>query len=342
MKNNIKIAIFGAGSIGCYLGGCLAASKAKTLMIGRPRIKTIIEQHGLLLTDWQGRNQKVSPEDLDFSLSPEDLHEANYILVTVKGGDTVSAAKEIAEYAQKDAIVVSFQNGVRNADMLKEYLPEHKILTGMVPFNVINAGEGHFHCGTEGNLALEAQNNIEKPLVEALDKAKLPVITHSDMRSVQWGKLLMNLNNSINALSGKPLLEELHTADYRKVLAASIKEALTVLNAAEIKPARTGKVVPALLPTILSLPNWLFKRIASAMLKIDPEAKSSMAEDLALGRKTEIDYLNGEIANLADKVNASAPINQKIAELIKKAEAEKSGSPSISSEDLKNLVLRPH
>ena len=123
-------------------------------------------------------------------------------------------------------------------------------------------------------------------------------------------------------------------------MASVTKEAIKIMHAAGIKPAKTGKVIPALLPHILSLPTWLFKRVASAMIKMDPEARSSMYEDLQLGRKTEIDYLSGEIVSLATSIKLDAPINSAIVKLVKQAEEKQSGSPMMSADDMKTQVYR--
>ncbi len=335
----IRIAVFGAGAVGCYLGGCLAAAGAEVALIGRPRIQDEVERHGLRLTDWRGRDQRIAPADVYYTQAPELLGAADYILVTVKSGGTAQAAEIIARHGAPGAVVVSFQNGIHNGEILKADLDAFTVLQGMVPFNVIAAGEGRFHCGTEGELALQAGEGREAPLVGWLVQAGLSPVLHADMAPILWGKLLMNLNNSVNALAGVPLVEELQDRRYRKVLAASIAEALTVMHRARISPARTGKVVPALMPGLLRLPDVLFRRLARAMLAIDPEARSSMADDLSLGRTTEVDYLNGEIVALARQQGMSAPVNQRIMELVHEAQSLGQGSPGLSGPELVGRVL---
>ncbi len=335
-----KISIFGAGSIGCYLGGCLIAIDYDAVLIGRERIQLQLEEHGLLVTDWKGRHQKLLPQNISFSTNTEALRDADYIFLTVKSGDTEAAATSILEFAKSDAVIISFQNGIQNVRILRALLPGHRVVKGMVPFNVLGNGLGQFHCGTEGDLAIEAAEDELLPLLAALKKAELPVILHNDISGVQWGKLIMNLNNSVNALSGVPLLDQLNNLEYRKVMTKVIAEALTIMKAAGIKPARTGKVIPKLMPFILSLPNWLFKRVASATLKIDPKARSSMYEDFELKRKTEIDYLNGEIVNLAMDLGMQAPVNQAIVNLVRDAEQKQQGSPKLSPEYLQNVISK--
>jgi 2-dehydropantoate 2-reductase len=98
------------------------------------------------------------------------------------------------------------------------------------------------------------------------------------MAPVAWSKLLINLNNAVNALSGKPLLDQLKDRDYRRVVAASMDEALKVMKLAGIEPAKTGPIPPRALPDLLRLPNALFAPFLKAQ-KIAPDARSSMADD---------------------------------------------------------------
>src|SRR6185312_3520602 len=100
------------------------------------------------------------------------------------------------------------------------------------------------------------------PLVEALEKAGLPTQSWPDMRGVQWGKLLVNLNNSINALSGLPLQQQLAQRPYRKIMAACVREGLRVLKRAGIKPQIDAPLPPSLVPALMELPNGLFNMMA--------------------------------------------------------------------------------
>ena len=140
------------------------------------------------------------------------------------------------------------------------------------------------------------------------------------MKAVAWGKLLINLNNAVNALSGRTLLEQLKERDYRRVVAASQIEALELLEAAGIAPAKIGPVPPRLLPHAIAAPDLIFNNLFLRTQKIDAKARSSMYDDLAAGRPTEIDYLNGEVVKLAKSLGREAPVNSAIVELIKIAE----------------------
>jgi 2-dehydropantoate 2-reductase len=146
--------------------------------------------------------------------------------------------------------------------------------------------------------------------------ASLPLTLHTNFLPVQWGKLLLNLNNPVNALSGQPLKAELLDRGYRQVLASLIDEALQILQQANIQPAKVGAVAPAWLPALLRLPTPVFRLLASRMLRMDDKARSSMADDLAMGRPTEIDALCGEVVRLAKAQGQSAPLNSAISALV--------------------------
>jgi 2-dehydropantoate 2-reductase len=156
------------------------------------------------------------------------------------------------------------------------------------------------------------------------------------MLSLAWGKLLINLNNAVSALSGRTLIEELKQRDYRRVVAASQREGLALLRQAGIKPAKVGPVPPRLLPAVIASPDWLFRNLFLKGWKIDARARSSMADDLAAGRKTEVDYINGELVALAERLGRDAPVNRKIVDLVRAAEA---GAGPWAPEALRREVL---
>jgi 2-dehydropantoate 2-reductase len=189
----------------------------------------------------------------------------------------------------------------------------------MVPYNVAEIGPGQFLRGSGGTLALE-EDDVTTAWLPTLAEAGLPSTTHKDIRAVQWGKLLLNLNNPVNALSGLPLRDELLDPDLRATTAALIEEAQGVLAAARQRTAKVTPVPTSWLPRLMRLPTPMFKLIAGRMLKIDPRARSSMADDLALGRRTEIGELCGEVVKLAKKVGRRAPRNEKMLGMIRYVE----------------------
>jgi 2-dehydropantoate 2-reductase len=333
------IVIHGAGAVGCFIGGAWLAAGCKVAFLGRESVRAEIEGHGLGLSDYDGWKLHIAPSLIDFATKPAALKQADLIALCVKCTGTEAAAKEIARHGKPGATVVSFQNGVSNIAMLQKLLPKFQVVQGMVPFNVAHRGKGRFHKGVSGELVAQ-----ETPLMRgvaervATGPGRLRLAEH--MAGIAWGKLLINLNNAVNALSGRPLLEQLKERNYRRVVAASIVEALDILAAAGIEPTQIGPVPPKLLPHVIAAPDFLFNNIFLRIQKIDSHARSSMADDLAAGRTTEIDYLNGEVVKLASSLGREAPVNATIVELIK---ARELGVERIwSAAELRQHVLEGH
>ena len=314
------IAVLGAGSIGLYIGGRLAATGSRVRFIGRERLAAEIAANGLRLTDQVGSDLRLAPGSVDFRTDPMGLTKADLILLTVKAGDTEAAGAELARYAPRDALIISFQNGIGNEDVLRRLLPGRTILPGMVPFNVVRQPNSTFKQATGGALDIEKSAALE-PWLDAFRRAGLPLSQHGSLRSIQWGKLLMNLNNAISGLSGLPLREELSQRDYRRCLALAQQEALAAMHAADIQPARMTPLPPKWLPHFLRLPDWIFLRLAGRIMSIDPAARSSMIDALDTGRKTDVDWLNGEIVRLAEGQGLTAPANRRLVDLIHRTEA---------------------
>ena len=331
----MRIAVFGAGSIGAYVGGALLAAGADVVLIGRARMRARIAAHGLTLSDLHGHKVTLAAADVPYVEDNAALADAELVLVTVKSADTAAAAQAIRAHARPDVLVLSLQNGVGNAAVLREHLPGARVLAGMVPFNVVQMADGRLHRGTAGELMVEA-SPLVAPWLAVFAAAHLPLIEQNDFDAVQWGKLLVNLNNSVNALCGIPLKAELSQRAYRRCLALLIDEGRQVLKAAGIRPAKVIRVGPALLPTLLRLPDAIFARVAAAMLRIDPEARSSMWEDLQAGRATEVHYLNGAIVRLAAQVGTTAPVNARMVAMI--TEAEAGAPPALSGPEMLRLL----
>ncbi|AZO26587.1 MULTISPECIES: 2-dehydropantoate 2-reductase [Mesorhizobium] len=330
------IAVAGAGSIGCYVGGCLALAGRKVNFLGRGRIVEAMRKDGLRVSDLDGRDRRIDPEALTVTDDPAmALRNADIVLVTVKSGATVEMAALLAGRARPDAIVVSLQNGVGNADKLRAKLPAQRVLAGMVPFNVVQSPEGEapfrVHRASEGKIVVE--EGVDG-LAGLLGVEGLGVEARSDMKAVQWSKLLMNLNNALVALSGLPLARELADRRWRRILAGQIDEALAAMKAAGMEPARITGLPPSLLPKVLRLPDWLFGVLARRLLAIDPEARSSMWDDLERRRPTEIDDLQGAVLSLAKQTGTPAPKIERVAALVRQAEAEKRGPPGLTPENV--------
>ncbi|WP_299151165.1 2-dehydropantoate 2-reductase [uncultured Tateyamaria sp.] len=330
MVKRPSIAIAGAGSIGCFVGGVLADAGHDVRFLARAGMVAACAEHGLRLTDYTGFDIHLT--DLVMNDDPAvAFGGAGLILVCVKVGDTQDMARHIARHAP-EAQVVSLQNGVGNAPALRAVLTGADVRAGMVPFNVVTEGPCHMHRASSGDILVEAG-----PIPD-LSADPLQWLSVDNIEAVQWGKLLINLGNAINALSDMPLLDQLHDRAWRALMADQMAEALKVLKVAGIRPAKPTAVSPRLIPAILRLPTPLFRRVAAQMLTIDAHARSSMWDDLKRGRKTEIDALQGAILHLAEHHGRQAPLNARMRTLIRAAEAEGYGPPGLSVSQIRQLA----
>jgi 2-dehydropantoate 2-reductase len=339
----MNIIVLGAGAIGCYMGGRLAAAGEKITLVGRPRTTEPLALKGLTVTDMQGFKAHVDADlsgDLATGLvantaSPTlfiasnlklacskmscTSKDATVVLLCVKGGATTAAALEVAEFCPSGTVIVSLQNGVDNIARISRVAPQMTALAGMVPYNVVMKSATHVHRATMGQIYIdqsESMTQLTTELVAKFNAAGLKATASNEMRAVQWGKLLLNVNNPVNALSDLPLREQLLNRDFRYVFATLQLEALAALKKASIKPHQLAAVKPHVMPMLLKLPNWLFTRLAKKMLRMDASARSSMWDDVQHGRTTEVNDLCGAVVRLAGEVHTPAPCNAAMCQLI--------------------------
>ena len=332
MAEDRPIVVAGAGSIGCFVGGVSASAGRRVSLLARPRVIAEIERFGLTLTSLEGSTWHVASQQLKLSDDPAVLAEASAVLVTVKSADTAEVADAIARHAPPDAVIVSLQNGIANVPVLRERLPGRTVLAAMVPFNVIAAGEGRFRRATSGDIVIERDHADTAARLSVPGLAMRPT---DNIAGVQWGKLLVNLNNAINALSGLPLREQLARRDWRALFADQIAEGVMAVRAEGIHPVSPTPVPLSWTPHLLRLPDALFAIALAPAMKIDPQARSSMWEDLERRRRTEVDYLQGVITEIADRRGLKTPLSRRIVALIRDAEAAGQGSPRLTVEQIR-------
>jgi 2-dehydropantoate 2-reductase len=341
-RSKMKYAIIGAGAIGGYIGARLAQQGSQVVLIGRGSLaKAVNEAGGITVQKPFGSPEKVAitmTEDLS-SLSNIDA-----ALIAVRSVDSFKTAEAIKPYLPSKAVVFSMQNGVSNPKILASVLGEDRVAAGMVTFNVVIDG-ANFQQTINGPIVVgrPALNpSMGDELASDCRAAGLDAKCVSDMLPVSWGKLLLNLGNSVGALSNLPILSFVSDPDGRAILAAAIEEGLRVLKRANIQPAKAGLLGPDIVLKILRIP--IPKKIAPPLLKrmykLTPDARSSTWRDLQNGKQTEIDFLNGEVVALAKQVGEPAPVNETLVRLVKEAE-EKHEAPSYPLAELRRLISSP-
>jgi 2-dehydropantoate 2-reductase len=335
MNRERPVGVAGAGSIGCFVGGMLAASGRRVALLARPRLLVEVEVNGLRLTNFDGSEQRLAANEITVSDDPSIFGQTGVVLVTVKSADTAEMAEIIARHAPQDAVVISLQNGVGNVAVLREKLPGRTVIGGMVPFNVVALGEGRFHRSTSGDIVIGKDN---ADTASGLSVPGLELRAADNIDGVQWGKLIVNLNNALNALSGIPVRQQLAQRAWRSLFAEQMAEGLSVIKAEGIRPVSPTPIPSGWMPPLLRLPDFMFEAILGRTMKIDPEARSSMWEDLQRGRRTEIDYFQGVITTIADRRGLKVPLSHRIVTLVHNAEAAGKGSPGLTPEQIRGRL----
>ncbi|KNC81729.1 hypothetical protein SARC_05953 [Sphaeroforma arctica JP610] len=207
------------------------------------------------------------------------------------------------------------------------------------PSNQRIPSDGEYHRGTSGPIVFG--EGVPDWLVDCGTKSGLEVkvLKHDEMAAYQRGKLMVNLNNAVNALSGISLYEQIGNWYCRNVTADAYSEALAVFEAADLRVINPmGKLPLRLILAVMKSPDFLFNLAGSAFVAIDKKATSSMQEDLRLKRNTEINELNGYIAKLGRQHGVQTPVNDTLCGLINEAERKRMGSPQISPDILYSKV----
>ena len=296
----MQIAVIGAGAVGCYYGGVLLRAGHDVTFIGRQPHVDAINAHGLLLDtkSFSGRLPAKAATDAT-ALAPPEL-----VLVCVKSADTEQAGRSLAGRLLPETSVLSLQNGVDNAPRLSA-VTGHAVIPVVVYVGSEMAGPGHVRHHGGGDLAIGASAASEA-LAQTLEAAGVHTTIADDIEVTLWSKLVINC--AFNALSAVadisygPMLEVEGTKD---VVTRAVQEAITVARAC-------GVGMPEdLLAQILTIPDKM------------PNQKSSTAQDLARGKRSEIDFLNGYVVRKGAELGIPTPTNHALQVMVKLAERGK-------------------
>jgi len=290
----MKIAVMGAGAVGCYYGGVLARAGNDVTLIGRARHVDTIKRGGLLLetASFSGHIPLAAGSDA------ADVQGAALVLCCVKTSDTAQAAKAMAPYLAPGTAIVSLQNGVDNPALLRARLPQ-EVIPAAVYVATEMAGDGHVRHHGGGQLVL-GESASSGEVAALFSAAGIPVEISDNIDGVLWTKLIINCAyNALSAITALPYGQLVQHAGVEQVLRDVVGECLAVADKAGVVPV--GDVWDGV------------RRIPQLM----PNQTSSTAQDLKRGRKTEIDHLNGGIVRRGEELGVPVPVNQVLLTLVK-------------------------
>jgi len=316
-----RVAIVGAGAIGSYIGIMLRSSGYRVDFIGSDRVADAVNAAGLALEYPDDRREAFAPGELAYTSDYGVCRDADLIVVAAKGIATGSVIGQLQPVIGLDCPLLTLQNGVSNGARFREAFPAHDVAEGMVTANVVEQAVGagaRYRLSRTGEVYLPRAQMATLGVFENCPGLRVKPV--ADITGVLWSKLLLNLVNPLNALSGRPLREDLNDRTFRLLWCACMKEGMRVLRVAGIALQRVSPLPTAWLPAMLGLPNGLFHRLAKNMTDMDAQARTSMAQDLARGRSTEIDLLSGEIIDLGKRCGVPTPCNEAVYEAVLRVE----------------------
>jgi 2-dehydropantoate 2-reductase len=295
----MRIAVMGAGAVGCYYGFMLARAGHDVVLIGRPQHVEAVKRQGLRL------ETQTFDEHIRVSASTEEsaVRGAQLVLFCVKSTDTETGAAAIKPHLAPEALVLSLQNGVENADRLRALLPQ-EVIAAAVYVGTEMAGPGHVRHHGRGELVIERSKGSEG-LARTLIAAGVPTDISDNVRGALWAKLITNCAyNALSAITQLPYGRLVKGEGLIVVLHDLVEECVEVAKADGV-----------------TLPD----DIASTVRKIAetaPGQYSSTAQDLARGKRSEIDYLNGLIVRRGEALGIATPVNRTLHAIVKLIESK--------------------
>jgi 2-dehydropantoate 2-reductase len=295
----MKIAVMGAGAVGCYYGFRLARVGHDVVLIGRPQHVEAIKRQGLRL------ETQTFDENIRVAASTEGsaVQGAQLVLFCVKSTDTESGAAAVRPHLAPDALVLSLQNGVENADQLRALL-QQEVIAAAVYVGTEMAGPGHVRHHGRGELVIE-QSKASDDIARALIAAGVPTEISDNVRGALWAKLILNCAyNALSAITQLPYGRLVKGEGVTVVMRDLVDECVAVAKA-------DGVTIPG--------------DIDLAVRKIAETAAgqyASTAQDLARGKRTEIDHLNGLIVRRGEALGIATPANRLLHAIVKLIESK--------------------
>jgi 2-dehydropantoate 2-reductase len=297
------VAVVGAGAVGCYFGGMLARAGAPVTLIGRAQHVEAINRDGLLLDSIRFK------EHVSVSASTElaAARDARLVLFSVKTVDTETRATLLAPFLSPDTNVVSLQNGVDNAERM-DFAAGIEAISAVVYVAAEMSGPGQVKHSGRGDLAIgktaSNQSASESEIAEIAKtfvRASVPCRVSENITVELWKKLILNCAyNALSALAQAKYGRLAADAGSVEVMKQVVAEGVAVANACGV-----GLPADILIAGALKFGHTV------------PEALSSTAQDIARGRPTEIDSLNGFLVRRGAEVGVATPVNQTLYSLVK-------------------------
>lgn len=304
----LKIAVLGAGALGCAIGGTLAEAGNEVLLINRnPAQVEAISAHGLVMRGPEGeRTVRVRATVNAAGQSPVDL-----VIVLVKSFHTGQAMQAATALVGPDTVVLSLQNGLGHEDILADIVGRSHVLAGKTYVGGVMLAPGRVIAGTAGKETLigELDGSLSpraRQIADTFNHAGLATTVSDNIVGTLWDKLLINV--ATGALSGITRLTYgamYPIAEVEATAVAAVQEAMCVARASGVRLSYTDPKAA-----------WI-----KAAAGLPSDFKTSMLQSLEKGSVTEIDFINGAVVRWGQRLGVPTPVNATLVACIKGIEA---------------------
>ncbi len=301
------VAVFGAGAIGSLVGARLQEAGANVQLVGREAQVNAIRANGLLVKGLEGSHVVRLPATTILDGSPD------VILLTVKSQDVQNACHEIVRRVT-DATVVTMQNGVRSDRQAADILGRDRIVGCVLNISATYLEPGVVEQNTRAFFQIGAPFPESAARVEAVVGLLGPVMKTElvpDIARARWTKLMANLNNAIMAITGLPIGRALRHPGLVRLSIATIREGVRTaqLGGYGLDQSRRARTFRLMSTLPMSLSYVVFGKRLAGNFPPDSTYGPSTLQSIQRGSSSELDYLNGEIVTLGERIGRPTPYN---------------------------------
>lgn len=302
----MKIAVVGAGAIGCLFAAYLTKSKEEIWLLDKDKKNAEkINERGIHVENASGSWQGKVKATVDL----EDIRNADLILVCVKSFHTKSCIQQIKPFLGQNTKILTLQNGLGNIEIIGEVAGEDRVIGGVTsegatliePGRIRHAGKGETSIGTIDGKTPPEMRSIR----EVFNKAGFETKMSRDIKSLIWSKLIINVGiNALGALTRLPNGRLIEYEGTKRILRDAVTEATRIAKRKRVK---------------LIFDDPLAK--VEAVCENTGQNLSSMLQDVLRKKRTEIDFINGVIVRLGQELGIDVPTNRLLVDLVKTIES---------------------
>jgi 2-dehydropantoate 2-reductase len=300
----VKIAILGAGALGCAIGATLTEGGHETWLLARSRLHVdALRRDGLQVDDANG-SRRIA---VRAATEPSDVGVADLVIVLVKSFHTDSAMRGALALIGPHTCVLSLQNGLGHEDILADIVGRERVLAGKTYVGGVRRGPGHIQSGVTGKATYigELDGRLTprvQAIADAFNSAGLVTTVSENIVGTMWDKLLVNV--ATGALTGITRLTygQLYEEPLLKSTAlAAVSEAIAAAQASGVRLSMTD-------------PEQAWTLAAEGL---PPAFKTSMLQSLEQGSITEVDFINGAVVRAGQRLGVPTPVNATLVACIK-------------------------